>query len=600
MKTFKLLFVITIFLFLIGGQNQVKYFLSELDFLANRNVPKSEVIRKSHIRAEYDALNRLTRKSFIDRSGKSIGTEYYTYLDTATVARQKDLINAQGELFHKTIFGRESQSVSYIEWVFGVDSVKRWDDRFTTSNLNTDTKPVDYRFFDVDAFEYGGKEFDYDSLGRVVRDEWFRRPDGKSMHKFLFKYYDDLDITHMFEYDSNGVLIMDVKLSPDGTEAVFWFTGPSDSSFVNSSEISYNLDGDLKWGKIGWVFSGGLDTASVMLTDLKRGDHKKTLDNENMLIDSLTYDVLFDGEGVKGYMATKRIISDLIYDISPPIMTLDMDKYMKDISISYSTSEKLDSAFIVWLADSNFSDISPDTVFLTREELEISARFRPLNQTSLIDGVMYNPEVYGYDRATNLSLPGVFKGVIYDITPPTLSFISPDPNEWINHQRMEMSTNEPIQKWSIKLNWKGGVFDDNAPYYFEFLDTVQVSEKKDLAAYFTLNDGSMYTFEMIGSDLAGNISDATIIDSITYDITPPIITMIYPFDDEAINNPTVSYAISEQLLLGEILWTQVDGMEDTLSPHIVNMIEDELSPEEKIRINMVLSLIHISEPTRPY
>ena len=177
--------------------------------------------------------------------------------------------------------------------------------------------------------------------------------------------------------------------------------------------------------------------------------------------------------------------------------------------------------------------------------------------------------------------------MIYDITPPTLSFISPDPNEWINHQRMEMSTNEPIQKWSIKLNWKGGVFDDNAPYYFEFLDTVQVSEKKDLAAYFTLNDGSMYTFEMIGSDLAGNISYATTIDSITYDITPPIITMIYPFDDEAINNPTVSYAISEQLLLGEILWTQVDGMEDTLSPHIVNMIEDELSPVEKIRINMV-------------
>ena len=169
------------------------------------------------------------------------------------------------------------------------------------------------------------------------------------MHKFLFKYYDDLDITHMFEYDSNGVLIMDVKLSPDGTEAVFWFTGPSDSSFVNSSEISYNLDGDLKWGKIGWVFSGGLDTASAMLTDLKRGDHKKILDNENMLIDSLTYDVFFDGEGVKGYMATKRIISDLIYDISPPIMTLDMDKYMKDISIAYSTSEKLDSAFICLL-----------------------------------------------------------------------------------------------------------------------------------------------------------------------------------------------------------------------------------------------------------
>ena len=586
MKRFKLIFITTVFLFLLGGQNNVKYFLSELDFLANRNVPKSEIVRKSHIRAEYDAFNRLTRKSFIDRTGRSIGTEQYSYIDTATVARQKELINADGELFHTTIFGRESQSVSYIEWVFGVDSVKRWDDRFTTSNINSNIKPDDYRFFDVDAFEYGGKEFDYDSTGRVVRDEWFRRPDGKSMHKFLFKYYDDLDITHMFEYDSNGVLIMDVKLSPDGTEAVFWFTGPADSSFVNSSAIAYNLDGDLKWGKIGWNYAGSQDTANVMLTDLKRGDYIKLLDSEAALKDSMTYNIYFDGEGVKGYMATKRSILNLIYDISPPLMTLEMDKYMKDIAISFSTSELLDSAFIVWVADSNFADIPADTVFLSDNELEIRGRFRPINQEGLVDGVMYNPELYGYDRASNKSSPGIFRGVIYDITPPKLSFISPESNDWINHQRMEMQTNEPVQSWSIRLKWIGGIFDEQAPYFYEFKDTIQVSNDQDLVDYFSLNDGSMYAFEMIGIDLAGNISDTVMIDSVNYDITAPVITMIYPFDGEAINNPTVSYAISEQLVLGEMLWTQVEGKEDSLSPHIVNLVGDELLDEEKIRINM--------------
>ena len=544
-------------------------------------------MRKSHIRAEYDALNRLTRKSFIDRTGKSIGTEQYSYIDTATVARQKELINADGDLFHTTIFGRESQSVSYIEWVFGVDSVKRWDDRFTTSNINSNIQPDDYRFFDVDAFEYGGKEFDYDSLGRVIRDEWFRRPDGKSMHKFLFKYYDDLDITHMFEYDSNGVLIMDVKLSPDGTEAVFWFTGPPDSSFVNSSAIAYNLDGDLKWGKIGWNLSGIQDTANVMLTDIKRGDYIKSLDDENTLIDSMSYDVYFDGEGVKGYMATKRKIENLIYDISPPLMVLEMDKYIKDIALAFSTSEILDSAFIVWVADSNFANIPTDTVILSKNELDLNVRFRPVNQQSLVDGVMYNPEIYGYDRATNKSLPGIFKGVIYDITPPKLSFVSPRSNDWINHQRMEMQTNEPIQTWSIRLKWTGGIFDEKAPYFHEFNDTIQVSDSQDLVDFFLLNDGSMYTYEMIGTDLAGNVSETVIIDSINYDITAPVITMIYPFNDEAINNPTVSYAISEQLILGEMLWTQIEGKEDTLSPHIVNFVGEELSKEEKIRINMV-------------
>mgnify|MGYP001158560002 FL=1 len=588
MKSSKLIFLALLFLFLLGGQNQVKYFLSELDFLANRNVPKSEVVRKSHIRAEYDSQDRLLSKSFIDRTGTSIGIEQYSYIDTNTVARQKDLINADGELFHQTIFGREPQSVSYIEWVFGVDSVKKWDDRFTTSNLNKDIKPKDYRFFDVDAFEYGGKEFDYDSLGRVIRDEWLRRPDGKSMHKFLFKYYDDLEITHMFEYDSNGVLIMDVKLSPDGTEAVFWFTGPPNSTYVNSSEISYNLDGDLKWGEVKWTIPGSNDSVGTALNLLKRGDHKMSLDNEDDLVDSSSYNVHFNGEGVKGYMATKRKISNLIYDISPPIMTLEMDKYMKEVALSYTASEPLDSGFILWVPDSNFIDTPIDSVLLTIDELDIRNRFTPINQTGLVDGVMYNPEIYGYDRAGNLSLPGIFKGVIYDITPPVLSFISPKPGSWINHQRMEMNTNEPIQRWSIRLKSQGGLYDKQSPYFHEFTDTIQSADMQNLTNYFQLQDSTMYSFEMIGSDLAGNISDTVKIDSIHYDISPPIITMIYPFDGEAINNPTVSYAISEHLAFGEMLWTltSFSGMEDSLSPHIVEMVDSELDPDEKIRIKM--------------
>ena len=41
------------------------------------------------------------------------------------------------------------------------------------------------------------------------------------------------------------------------------------------------------------------------------------------------------------------------------------------------------------------------------------------------------------------------------------------------------------------------------------------------------------------------------------------------------------------MLLGEVLWTQIDGAQDTLSPHNVEMVREELSPEEKIRITML-------------
>ena len=162
-------------------------------------------------------------------------------------------------------------------------------------------------------------------------------------------------------------------------------------------------------------------------------------------------------------MATKRTLLNLIYDISPPIMTLEMDKYMKEVSLSYSTTEPIDSAYIVWIPDSNFANIQSDTVLLTEKELKIADRFKPGNQMGLVDGVMYNPAIFSFDRAGNLSNPAIFKGVIYDITPPVLTFTNPTSGAWVNDQLMSMNTNEPIQSWSIFINWTGGNMDDKAP-----------------------------------------------------------------------------------------------------------------------------------------
>ena len=95
-----------------------------------------------------------------------------------------------------------------------------------------------------------------------------------------------------------------------------------------------------------WAIPGELDSSSVDLSDIYAGDYTVSLVNDSMLQDSSIYDIHFNGKGVKGYMATKRTINHITYDISPPIMTLDMDTYMKDVSISFTHSEPIDSAYI--------------------------------------------------------------------------------------------------------------------------------------------------------------------------------------------------------------------------------------------------------------
>ena len=588
MKSLKLTLLILVLIFLSANERYIKYFINELAFITGNNIPKTEILRKSHIRAEYDNLDRLLIKSLISAKGEVLKQEEYSYIDQKKSIRRKDLVDKDGHVYYKTIFGRESESLSYIEWVFGIDSVNKWNDRFTTSELNKLDKPENYRFFDVDAFEYGGKIFDYDTFGRTTRDEWFRRPDGKSMHKFLYKYYDDSGITHLFEYDSSGVLIMDVKLSPDGTEAVFFFTGPPDSNFQNHSKVDYNLDGDLKWGFIDWLIPGNNDTARINLKMLTRGDHTVSLINDSMLRDSSLYAISFDGEGTKGYRATKREILNITYDISPPLMTLEMNKYIKDISISFTYSEPIESAYLVWSPDSIFNYIASDTVILTKEEIIKSGRFKPINQKALVDGIMYDPKIFAIDRAGNLANPpGIMQDVIFDITPPVLTINNPKSGEWLNHELMDISSSETIKSWTVIVQRQSGKEDINSPYEHTFLDTVIDSSLVDLFDYFQLKDGVTYSYSVIGFDLAGNFSDTVKVDSIHYDITPPVLTLIYPYDDEAINNTSISYATSEQLSAGDFLWTQTKGLIDTLSPHKIELIGEELSSKEKIKVNLI-------------
>ena len=146
MKSLKLTLLTVLLIFLSANERYVKYFTNELAFITGNNIPKSEIIRKDHIRAEYDDLDRLLIKSVINANGEVIAQEQFSYIEQNISIRQKDLVDKEGHVFYKTIFGRESESLSYIEWVFGVDSVKKWDDRFTTSELNEIDKPENFRF----------------------------------------------------------------------------------------------------------------------------------------------------------------------------------------------------------------------------------------------------------------------------------------------------------------------------------------------------------------------------------------------------------------------------------------------------------------------
>ena len=570
-----------------------RYYLTDLDFISDQPVPESATRFKPHISADYDEYNHIIKKLNIDRKGEINQTEIYSY-DSLGDLRSKDIYLSVNELDQQVLFGMESKAVDYIEYVYGVDTVKDWTDRFSILDYNDLIQLTNHAFFDVNAFQYGNAHYEYDSLGYLSKEEWIRQPSGKTMRWWNHYFDPATNLTRIMEYDSNGVLVQDFRLSPDGTELIFWFTDLNDSTYVNQTNMSFKIESYLKWGKVIWyrLDASGAYVDSVQFNMSKRflqkGSFETNMGLDSALVDSAMYDIVFKGKGKSGYDATQRKILGVTFDISPPIMDLFAKPFINEPKISYDQSEDLAAARIEWHAIHDSSSII--SVEFDSSDLSMfgGGLFKPLNQVDLQDSIFYRVEIYGIDFAGNVSFPAIIDSIMFDITLPGVEVISPLHSEYRNFTTIDWTIDEPIQSWKMDVKSIAGKPDYYAPHSFQsdsslFMD---VSMFKELSDEFQLNDGTVYRFELSVIDRAGNTSTVFEVDSVTYDITPPLLTTIYPATGDSINITTVSYSINEPLRAGEFRWEQTEGTMDSSAPHIIPLIGEELHSGDHIQIQL--------------
>lgn len=590
------LFVFSVLLsaFIISASTlTTRYYLTELDFISNQPVPESKTRFTTHITAEFDEQNKLIKKLNIDRRGELTQTEIYLY-DTLGVLTSKDMHIPEDNLVQQMLFGMESKAVDYIEYVYGVDTVKDWTDRFSILDYNDLEQLTNHAFFDVNAFQYGNARFEYDSLGYLSKEEWIRQPSVKIMH-WWDHYFDPVtNLTRIMEFDSNGVLLQDFRLSPDDTESIFWFSNLEDSMYVNHTDLNFKNESYLKWGKVIWykVDTSGAYSDSVEFNLsrrlLKKGKFGTNMGLDSVLVDSAMYDLVFKGRGKSGYDATQRKVLGITYDISPPLMDLFAKQFINEPKISFDQSEPLTAARVEWHAIHDSSSII--SVEFDSSDLSKSGEglFKPVHQEDLQDSVFYRIQIYGTDYAGNVSLPTVNDSIMFDIRPPEVELISPLHSEFRNFTTIDWIINEPIQSWKIEVISIAGKPDYNAPhsYQSDSLLFTDVEMFKELADEFQLNDGSIYRFELSAIDRTGNTSAVFEVDSVTYDITPPLLTTIYPANGALINATTVSYSINEPLRAGEFRWEQTEGTMDSSAPHIIPLIGEELDNGDHIQVEL--------------
>jgi len=123
----------------------------------------------------------------------------------------------------------------------------------------------------------------------------------------------------------------------------------------------------------------------------------------------------------------------------------------------------------------------------------------------------------------------------------------------------------------------GGEADPAAPHEFNLSDDLLKPGFGDNSKLPSLNlvVNAMYRITLEGTDLAGNTGKKFVM-SVVYDDIPPDLELAYPVNNSAVNHLDISYSISEQLNVGEIVYTRIGGDEDPNSPVSINLEASEL------------------------
>ena len=363
---------------------------------------------------------------------------------------------------------------------------------------------------------------------------------------------------------------------------------PNSRTFFNSAVLSYTLSEDLVSGNIIIKrVSGESDINSphgiTLIPDLlKLGNNNL---NDIKWVDGATYSLEMNGSDRAGNKAKAVKLSQISYDINPPVITINKisnNNYINTNTLSYTLSEKLIKSTVIFTQVGGVSDkTSPQSIELEGKELNEGSfnDIRLKKGPNLINGSIYDIKMFGVDPAGNESLEVIISNITFDNEQPQVSISQPLDSEQIKSTLISFISNEDLDNGFVIYKQTSGTVDINSPHRIPIKSSnLSSGVHSDIDFGYTsqLADGGRYEVSIEAFDKAGNRAIVSSISDVFFDILPPNLTLTVPNNGSFINSVKISYGTSEDMKKGAITITRVNGSEDPNSPHVIKLNGDQL------------------------
>ena len=378
---------------------------------------------------------------------------------------------------------------------------------------------------------------------------------------------------------------------------------PVTNGFINVKEVSYELNEPLLMGNLAWTPQDGSTPILVDLTgdELKEGIFTKgELYNQADLIDGTVYKLVTTAIDRSGNEAVITLTENVTFDNSKPKFTQVLPATSARVNsqlITWTVNEELVGGKYTWIHMGGEADpAAPHTFELTTGLLNEGAHDNStLPNLDLVTDAMYRITLEGTDKAGNTGKKFIMS-VVYDDIPPELSIKYPAPKSAVNNLNVAYHISESLSSGQFVYTQIGGNSDPNSPVTFDLtgneLETIFESPKAPKNPP-VLNDGSIYNIVFQGIDLAMNESKSTVVDSVEYDITRPVITIYNPKPNSNLMGTEISIEISEDLKDGFMVWSRTGGLKDNVTKHKIPLFDEYLKggvyPNAKLPMDKSLS-----------
>jgi hypothetical protein len=191
---------------------RVEYYRSEDTFRAGLKLFDFEIRDTDYLEVIYSDLGFVDSFRWFTKTDSLIKSRLYEYWEDDLSVKRLLETTPDSLILRELLFGDELKSRQFIEYAFGVDVVADFRDRFTEVIYDSMMTIVAYKIMSTQGNILGAIFFDYDSLGYLINETWFKGNEMDRVREFRYKFDHTTGTQEVIERGIGGQVVSHVLI----------------------------------------------------------------------------------------------------------------------------------------------------------------------------------------------------------------------------------------------------------------------------------------------------------------------------------------------------------------------------------------------------